>query len=243
VPTLAVWEQYPGAERLGHGYYLKRFSVPRDWQDREISLRVEAYPMTWLDSGRVYLNGKLIQDWTGGAVDLDVTAALKPGENVLAFEVKSGRCAEAWGGGGVIGTVALYSRARPEATAEVTEGWRANQGGDQWLAAAPGAVCEGVFLDNAQVVVPAGWQGRRVQLEVSWPSQGTTWRPNVVVINGQVMNNRDLIGGRLLLDITPFIRFGSANDVEIWSGWGADGARGKGTFGGVRLLCGKEAPL
>ncbi|HEY3397638.1 MAG TPA: hypothetical protein VGM19_08270 [Armatimonadota bacterium] len=244
VPRLALWEQYPDAARTGHGYYLKRFATPAGWQGREISLRVQAYPMTWYDTGRVYLNGTLVQDWTGTPVDAEVTALLQAtGDNVLAFEVKSGRGAEVMGGGGVIGTVALYARARPEATMEVSEGWRVNQGGDQWLPATPGAMCAGLFLDNAQVMVPANWQGRRVQLEFSWPAQGASWQPYNVVINGEVVNTRQQVGRRMLLDITPWVHWGAANHLEIWSNGGTSGTPTKGAFGGVRLLSVKEMPL
>lgn len=68
----------------------------------------------------------------------------------------------------------------------------------------------GAFTYLRTVDVPAGWAGRSVRLEV----QGAFRRAQVFV-NDELAGNRADGYARFFVDLTPYLRFGAANEVRI----------------------------
>jgi len=82
----AHYKPFKPGETAGEGFYLKTFSLPAGWQGQRILLHFDG---VW-SSAEVWLNGRAMGRHDSGYTPyvLDVSDALKPGENVLAVRVR-----------------------------------------------------------------------------------------------------------------------------------------------------------
>lgn len=82
-------------DSAGFGGYQTTFTLPADWQGKQVKLRFDGVS----SESVVYLNGKEIGSHMGGmtAFELDVTKGLKTGENLLALRVCSESLADMLG--------------------------------------------------------------------------------------------------------------------------------------------------
>lgn len=82
-------------DSAGFGGYQTTFTLPADWQGKQVKLRFDGVSCESV----VYLNGKEIGSHMGGmtAFELDVTKGLKAGENLLALRVRSESLADMLG--------------------------------------------------------------------------------------------------------------------------------------------------
>ncbi|MFQ9021565.1 MAG: sugar-binding domain-containing protein [Parabacteroides merdae] len=80
------WQGFK-VDSAGFGGYQTTFTLPADWQGKQVKLRFDGVS----SESVVYLNGKEIGSHMGGmtAFELDVTKGLKAGENLLALRVRS----------------------------------------------------------------------------------------------------------------------------------------------------------
>lgn len=74
-------------DSAGFGGYQTTFTLPADWQARQVKLRFDGVS----SESVVYLNGKEVGSHLGGmtAFELDITENLQEGENLLALKVRN----------------------------------------------------------------------------------------------------------------------------------------------------------
>ena len=80
---------YFAADRfyVGYGWYRKHFNVPAAWSGKRINLEFDGV----FQVAEVFVNGKRIGEHKGGytGFNLDITDAVKPGDNVVAVRVNN----------------------------------------------------------------------------------------------------------------------------------------------------------
>jgi len=106
IPSL-IKDQYPAEKGMGIYWYHCRYSLPENWEDREIALRFEGVSPIL----EVYLNGNPIGSNLGNAVDfeIDVTDVIYyTRDNHLALRVII-MDENQWDGAGIAGTVLVKS--------------------------------------------------------------------------------------------------------------------------------------
>ena len=72
---------------VGYGWYRKHFNVPSSWSGRSVFLEFQAA----FDQARIYVNGKQVGQHIGGynGFSIDVTSAIKTGDNVVAVRLNN----------------------------------------------------------------------------------------------------------------------------------------------------------
>lgn len=76
-------------------YYTRKIDIPKDWQNKRIKVRFDGVS----SYGLVKVNGQTIGEHEGGMVpfELDITKAIKSGENELQVEVRTGTVSDRLG--------------------------------------------------------------------------------------------------------------------------------------------------
>jgi beta-galactosidase len=72
---------------VGYGWYRKHFSVPASWAGKTVSLEFQAA----FDQAEIYVNGVKVGEHLGGynGFSIDLTAAIKTGDNVVAVRLNN----------------------------------------------------------------------------------------------------------------------------------------------------------
>ncbi len=72
---------------VGYGWYRKHFTVPSSWSGKSVFLEFQAA----FDQAQVYVNGKQVGQHIGGynGFSIDITAAIKTGDNVVAVRLNN----------------------------------------------------------------------------------------------------------------------------------------------------------
>ena len=209
---LSVWAHAPGAEPLRHAVFRRRFTVPPTWVTGETNFWMQAWTgATFLDRGRIFLDGKLIRDCSGEqSIDGEaLTAALQPGEHTLAVDIRSHRPL-----GGSCGRCWLQHIPAPLATLDLSGEWIPTRDGwhDDTAIPLPGN-CE-ALLAKRTVAVGQEFAGKNVVVYIKAD-------PRIVgvLINGRlVRRHHHRFGSETILNITPWVKFGAVNAIEL-AGW------------------------
>ncbi|MFA6962256.1 MAG: hypothetical protein WC205_15995 [Opitutaceae bacterium] len=224
VVDLGVWKT-PGAVPGGRETLHRSFTVPAHWPEGDVTLSFMAWsPPTFIGRGRVSLDSAPLTGWgTDGIMHANPSGVLRPGStHILALELES---AGRWTG--TRGTAWLWLWAKPEAALDLAGEWRASKDAlryDQSIRL-PGPYATRMF--RRRVLVPEEQRGRNVMLEVE--ATGTL---TGVLVNGTWLRRlHHHIGTRFDLNITPWIKFGEENEIELVCMQGA----GSGEVRFVRL--------
>jgi len=72
---------------VGYGWYRKHFTVPSSWSGKSVFLEFQAA----FDQAQIYVNGKQVGQHIGGynGFSIDVTSAIKSGDNVVAVRLNN----------------------------------------------------------------------------------------------------------------------------------------------------------
>jgi beta-galactosidase len=72
---------------VGYGWYRKHFTVPATWSGKSVFLEFQAA----FDQAQIYVNGKQVGEHLGGynGFSVDVTSAIKTGDNVVAVRLNN----------------------------------------------------------------------------------------------------------------------------------------------------------
>jgi beta-galactosidase len=72
---------------VGYGWYRKHFTAPSSWAGKSVTLEFQAA----FDQAEIYLNGKKVGEHLGGynGFSIDITSALKTGDNVVAVRLNN----------------------------------------------------------------------------------------------------------------------------------------------------------
>ena len=221
-----------GLDEAPEAYVLTRpFTVPADWTDGDVELWASGlYTGHFADSSlAVQLDGQEIRPAARGGM-CGLVLPVKAGEtHELTLAVTRDTHPRARG---FAGPMYLYYRPHPAQTLDLGGTWEALAdftGSRAAPVTLPGEYGPACAL-RRQVTVPADWKGRRVRIDYTSRND----RLVGVVINGRyIRRHHHRFGDRTWLDITPFIRFGEANEL-ILVGNTAPGQNGIVDF--VRLL-------
>jgi hypothetical protein len=205
---LGIWglHDHPQVKRA---VLRRRFTVPTSWNGGETQLWVRSwFAGTFRDRGRIFLDGKLLQDFSpDGLSGIDAGKLLPPGSaHVITLDVA--------GNGtlcGAHGSAWIYHIPEPLAKMDLTGRWDLSVDGvhDSGSAGLPGSMkalfaVRRVTVDSAQA-----HRNAVIYIHADGPVFG-------VLINGEMIcRHHHLIGQKFLLNITPKVKFGGENRLEL----------------------------
>jgi hypothetical protein len=218
------------------------FSLPPNWSGRTLTLNMDGLLRYCWTSLELYLNGEKIDEIIHPRLKIDVTGKLKKTGNLVCIKLAGrppvGNCPLS----GLLGC-ALWIQ--PEITLSPSVSllgpWQAVQG--DWsttrtvsIAGAPfrltddGRLKKGITPVAANhlvrdVEIPSAWKGRSVYLHLVAPHMNTQpQRPagltgGMLIVNGKArrLDQRPNVPLDQMLNLTPDIKFGQPNRIELWT--------------------------
>ncbi len=216
----------PEPDSESRSIYRRQFTVPTEWQEADIGLWMMAWiPPTFFDYARVWIDGKLIYGWgRDGITGLNPDGMLKPGKTyTIAVEFKSkGYLA------GTRGNTWLWAWPKPSASQDLAGQWTPSSDLLHYGSPVPipGAYHAQSLLSQG-VEISEAHQDDNVVLSID-----TTGPLTGVLINGTwVRRLHHHIGTRFDLNITPMVKFGEVNEIEVVCMQGL----GSGTVKSIKL--------
>ncbi len=218
---MGVWT-FPDKKDVNHAVLRRKFTIPEAWKNGEPSLWLVSWlGPTFADKGRIWLDGKLILDQgSEGLLDFKPEGGFKPGsEHTIAVEIEAkGSLA------GAKGATWLWFWPTPESQIDLAGLWSPSEDVLRYGSpiSLPGKY--DCLTLRRSINIPSEKSGKQVVLDV-------TGTPLGVVINGKwVSRFWQKIGPRFHLNITPWIKFGEENEVEL-----VNSAAGRGNVEKVSL--------
>ena len=209
-----IWS-LPDHRNVKHGMFRKHLVVPAHWKGGEVGLWLQSwFNTTFIDQGRVYLDGKMIRDFRAEGITGDlVNGAFVPGSaHALAVEIKS---AEPMAG--ARGNAWLGWWPAPQAALDIAGEWIPSK--DMLHEDAP-ITLPGpwdTFVARRAVTIPVAQAHRNVVVSVLGDNGTLTG----VIINGSYMRrHHHAIGPRTDLNVTPWVQFGRENHLSLVHGNG-----------------------
>jgi len=205
---LGIWTS-PERSHVQRALFRKTFKVPAEWNDgvTRIWIRGTGYP-DFAEEGRVFLDGNRIMDWSREGPPAFGDRVLEAGSKyTLAIEVRSRAVIS-----GYPGNCWLSHVPEPSGRIDLTGEWETTPD---------------FFHVTGKVTLPGAYEAKTMRRQVTVPG-GCEGRILVVVIRSERMFglfvNRTYIpfnggpnkGGNEI-NITPFIRCGEKNDIELVS--------------------------
>ena len=208
--SMGIWS-LPDKTDIRHALLRKTFQVPPEWKEGEPSLWLQSFfNTTFMDKGRIWLDGNLISNWSpNGLVDANPKGTLQPGtSHTLAVEIESqGSLA------GSRGTAWLWFWPKPASSLDLAGDW---------------VPSSDVLFDKAPIKLPGPYSARTLRRDIEVPAseagKNVVLRADVtgalagVLVNGHwVRRLHHIIGTRFDLNVTPWVRFGQNNTIELVS--------------------------
>ena len=203
---LGVWN----ARELGvRAVFRKTFAVPNEWKNGKVSLYLTSwFSSSFAGAGRVFLDGREVKGLNDSSYLAIGSPALAPGTtHTLAVEAQNV--------GGVVAGLRgqTWISWEPEAPAKIDLAgtWLPSSDGLKYGDAVqlPGKF-DAQFLRRS-VLVPANYRGKNAVLTVDGSRELVS-----VIINGtSVRRHHHKLGERWSLDLTPWVRFGEQNEIQI----------------------------
>jgi hypothetical protein len=207
---LGPWT-YLVKEPVKNATFSRDFTVPAAWKDGNVYLHVASWVGgAFLDKGRVLLDDKELRGFNENGVELMLNDTLKAGtKHSLALQIKGGPYSQ-----GTRASVWLEYEPRPTAELSLAGPWEPSADA---LTRTARVQLPGVFegrMARATIFVPADWQGKQ---EMIHALGGPNWPALLYVITNGKMCRRHhhIYGPRLDLNITPYLKFGAPNEIEI----------------------------
>ncbi|WPJ96728.1 hypothetical protein SH580_03290 [Coraliomargarita algicola] len=206
---LRVWNT-PAHADVKHAVYRKQFTVPADWTAGRIELWLHSwYRTTFVDEARIWLDGELIHDWSNRGL----RGELFP--EVLQAGTTHTLVIEGRGEGtlnGVRGNAWLTYVPDAETTIDLAGQWipSADVLRDQAPVELPGAYTNALNL-RREVFIPKDLEGKQVMFSMD----AQTGMIGVIINGNWVRRHHHNIGEAWDINLTPWIRFGENNTIEI----------------------------
>ncbi|MDD5199075.1 MAG: hypothetical protein PHC88_04670 [Terrimicrobiaceae bacterium] len=204
----------------GHGVFRKTFTVPAKWTKGRVSLWLTSWNgSSFIDKGRVWLDGREVKPMNNSGYIAESLAALKPGsQHTLAVEVQSDGVLA-----GLRGQCWLSFEPEAQAKLNLAGKWAPSKDGLRYETpiSLPGDFNTQFLRRTA--FVDTKYRGQNAVLTVEGDRALVS-----VLINGKlVRRHHHMIGERWSLNLTPFMRFGAENEIELvrWNGPGAGAVR------------------
>jgi hypothetical protein len=226
----------------GVGLYRSQpFGVPAGWKNRPLTLNIDGLLGYCWTSFDLYLNGEKLPTFAHPVRKLDLTGKLKSEGNVICVKLTGKQPGGDYPLSGLLGaTLWLQPESIITASVSLLGPWRAVQGDwvtYQTVAVAAidrqltdgGTLKPGVTPVKANhlvrdVDIPAAWRGKQVYLHVVSPMMrsetgATGLTGGMVMVNGQarLLDQRPNIPLDQMVNLTPFLKFGQPNRIELWT--------------------------
>lgn len=189
--------------------FRKSFTIPQAWASGRVSLWIQSwFAFTFVDRGRIWLDGKLVHDWSAdGVAGEDFDGSLKPGTtHTLTVEVEGKGTAN-----GSRGTAWLSWVPAPDASIDLAGQWSPTTDCLHYTdpITLPGAY--NAFSLRRTIKIPATFAGKATILSADAPN------PMVgVLINGHwVRRQHHMLGSHWDINISPWVLPGKDNEVEL----------------------------
>ncbi|HEY3329888.1 MAG TPA: hypothetical protein VGK19_07705 [Capsulimonadaceae bacterium] len=221
---LGIWT-LPDHRDVKHGVFQKTFTVPATWTTGRVDFWLQSwFSTTFVDKGRIWVDGDLAKDWSrDGIAGDDLGGRFKAGStHTVTVEVT--------GAGSLIGsrgTSWLSWKPAPLASVDLAGEWTPSS--DMLTYDAP-IDLPGAYRAQSlrrTVNVPATFAGKNVifSAEAPNPMMG-------VIVNGHwIRRHHHMIGNKWALNVTPYIKLGAENTIELV----APGGSGRGRVNAVAL--------
>lgn len=210
-PVLGVLTLDAGAPTRQPLWVRKSFVLPQDWQAQGGTVRLVSgawfHGEHYLGSTRLSLNGTVLHEPPGKSYqDFDVTALLRPGENVVSLEFAGDREQT-----GMVAHIYLYHRAPAQAAIDLAGTWSGTgKDGAPATATLPGQAA--INRPAMTITIPQEWAGQRVRLV----GEGDRYSLLGAYVNGRlVRRHHHALHGHLDIDITSQVRFGEPNQLVL----------------------------
>jgi len=185
--------------------------VPSAWTNGNVYLHVSSRAgTTFLDQGRVLLDDREVRRFNSRSVELALNDLLRPGsKHKIALQIKGGPFVQ-----GLRGTCWLEYEPRAAHELSLAGLWEPSP--DALSRTAP-VKLPGEFaglMARTTVRIPKEWQGQTVMIH----ALGGERSPALlyVITNGKMCRrHHHIYGPRLDLNITPYLKFGSPNEIEV----------------------------
>jgi hypothetical protein len=208
--SLGPWT-YLVKSRVSSAVLSRDFAVPAAWTEGNVYLHVSSWVgSTFLDQGRALLDDQQIRGFNGGPIELLLNDTLKPGtRHKIAIQVQGGLFAQ-----GLRGTCWLEYEPRPAQELSLAGLWEPSADA---LNRSVSVHLPGEFtglMARTTVHVPKDWQGQTVVIHALGGQRGPALL--CVITNGHMCRrHHHVYGPRLDLNITPYLKFGSPNEIEV----------------------------
>lgn len=204
----------------GRGIFRRFFTVPREWARGRASLWLSSWFSTsFVGNGRIWLDDQEVKGRNAeGYFGIGLPSLVPGSTHTIVVEAQSDGVLA-----GLRGQSWISFEPSPAHKIDLAGQWTPSADGlrDEAPIALPGPF-NAQFLKRS-VVIDARHRGQSVMITV----EGTRELAHVL-INGRLMRrHHHMIGERWSLNLTPFVRWGEANEIEIvrWEGAGAGTVR------------------
>jgi len=208
------------AQYRGDMFYRASFTIPPEWQGREVDLNMYTSdtPIAFGDA-QFEIDGQPVAKVSAGfgtsrTLNYDVTSRAQPGPHVLSVSVAHRPELDDVSGAFISGNTWLSRAPRFVEQLDLNEKWDAI--GDNWVSTQPFTVPgkgEAKYIRRI-FSVAAEWKGKTVFIKIVAPIPFAT-----LVINGTLINQnmyQHQMGSSMLLNLSPYIRAGKENEIELW---------------------------
>ena len=209
----------------GRAVFRKTFTVPADWTDGRVSLWLTSWAGgSFIEKGRVWLDGQEVKPMNDGAYIAISLQSLKPGSShALAVEAQSRGVLA-----GLRGQCWLSFEPTAKQRIDLAGQWSPSADGLRYDAfiTLPGKF-NTQFLKRT-VFIDAKYRGQNAVMTIDGDPALIS-----VIINGKlVRRHHHMLGERGSLNLTPFVRFGESNDIELVR-WGQSDVNSAPSNGGT----------
>ena len=192
---------------IKHALLRKTFTVPAEWNKGDVLLWLTAWDGAFIDNGRIFLDGKDLGQQREGIAADSVGGILAPGtKHTLAVEIH--------GDGFLVGSRApawLSYRPSPDTSLDLSGSWSAS---DDYLTFDKIVSLPGLWTGVAAkrvVRIDQKLSGENVIIDFDGPNP-----VDGVMVNGAwVSHSRVRAEYRWQVNITPWVRFGDDNVIEL----------------------------
>ncbi len=218
------------------------FSLPEKWNGRPLTLNMDGLLHACWTTLDLYINGEQIDAILRPRLKVDVTGKLRKTGNVVCIKLTGRPTGADYPLSGLLGCAVWI---QPEITLSPSVSllgqWQAVRG--DWsttravsIAGAPlrltddGRLKKGITPVKANhlvrdVEIPSAWKGRSVYLRLAAPQMNTPPQKatgltgGMLIVNGKArfLDRRPNIPLDEMLNLTPDVKFGRANRIELWT--------------------------
>ena len=205
--SIGIWDvKEEGGQ--GHGVFRKTFTVPGEWNNGHVSIWITSWNgFSFVDQGRVWLDGAEVKPMDSSAYIAQDVAALSAGSvhTVVAEVQAKGVLA------GLRGNCWISYEPTPATTINLAGQWTPSTDG---LIYSPPSALPGKY--NARFLKRSFFLDQKYHASHGVITVDGDRALNMLLINGALVRREGhLIGERGSLNVTPFLRFGENNEIEL----------------------------